>query len=144
MFREKNEALDMQTGSNHQTTVLNEDASFEGKLDFEGNVLINGKFKGEIYSTGELTIGQSGMVEGKIEIGTIHIFGEIRGNILAKEKIEINSPAIVRGDIIAPSLIIKEGAVFEGNCSMGDVANRKSRGSDKVIEFNKVAKAEEY
>ena len=61
-----------------------------------------------------------------------------------KEKIEINSPAIVRGDIIAPSLIIKEGAVFEGNCSMGDVANRKSRGSDKVIEFNKVAKAEEY
>lgn len=142
MFREKSEALDLQ-GANHQTTILNEDASFEGKLDFEGNVLINGKFKGEIFSTGELTIGQTGVVEGKVQIGTIHIFGEIRGNISAKEKIEINSPAIVRGDIVAPSLIIKEGAVFEGNCSMGDIANRKSA-SDKVVEFNKIQKAEEF
>jgi cytoskeletal protein CcmA (bactofilin family) len=143
MFREKNEALELQ-GVNHQTTVLNEDASFEGKLDFEGNVLVNGKFKGEIYSTGELTIGQTGVVEGKIEIGVIHIFGEVRGNILAKEKIEINSPAIVRGDIVAPSLIIKEGAVFEGNCSMGDLAARKAHGTDKVVEFNKMQKAEEF
>ncbi len=136
MFREKNEALDMnQHNLNHDNaTVLKEDASFEGKLVFEGSVMVNGKFKGEVYSSGELIIGRSGLVEGTVEIGTIHIHGEVRGNIKAKQKIVINSPATVRGDIVAPSLIIEEGAVFEGNCSMGNVGERRN---SNIVDLHK-------
>lgn len=101
------------------STVLDRECSFEGKMTFEGTVIINGKFKGEIFSDGHLIIGEGGYVEGKIEIGSIQIQGEVRGNILAKEKIEVLAPAVVQGDISAPNLAIKEGAIFEGNCSMG-------------------------
>lgn len=141
MFREK-EAHAMNTNeiNKDNTTILKEDASFEGKLIFEGNVLVNGKFKGEIYSSGELTIGKTGLVEGTVEIGTIVVHGEVQGNIKAKHKIVINAPAVVRGDIVAPSLIIEEGAVFEGNCAMGrEVTEKRKSYSDNVVGLAKTA-----
>ncbi len=118
MFGEKNEALKLEDSA-QVSTVLDKESTFEGKMTFEGCVVIYGKFKGEIFSDGNLIIGEGGYVEGKIDIGNIQIQGEVRGNIHAKEKIEILAPSIVQGDIAAPSLIIKEGAIFEGNCSMG-------------------------
>lgn len=137
MFRDKD---DMTSGNIHAVsggdTIINEDASFEGKLIFEGNVIVNGKFRGEIVSNGTLTVGRTGCVEGNIEIGSIIILGEVRGNIAAKQKIEINAPSVVRGDISAPSLVIKEGAVFEGNCSMG--ANANAARNDNVVDFQKM------
>lgn len=140
MFGEKGEALSMDKRSADRTTVLKEDASFEGKLMFEGNVLVDGKFKGEVFSSGDLTVGSSGVVEGEIEIGTINILGEVRGNIKASRKIVINAPAVVRGDIVAPSLIIEEGAVFEGSCSMGDVKDRSFKlKKDNVLDLAKTA-----
>lgn len=139
MFREKgSEAFNLNPGMDDKnTTILREDASFEGKLVFDGNVLVNGKFKGEIISNGDLTIGNGGLVEGTVEIGTVHVFGEVQGNIKAKQKIVINAPAVVKGDITAPSLVIEEGAVFEGNCSMGDsAAKSRRRADDKVIDLH--------
>lgn len=141
MFREKgSEALNVNPVTDERnTTILREDASFEGKLVFDGNVLVNGKFKGEIHSPGDLTIGNGGLVEGLVEIGTIHVFGEVHGNIRAKQKIVINAPAVVKGDIVAPSLVIEEGAVFEGNCSMGDLGagkGKKRKDEDKVIDLH--------
>ncbi len=135
MFREKDEAH-MENVS-QDATILKEDASFEGKLIFEGSVLVAGKFKGEVFSAGELTVGKTGYVEGSVEIGTIIVHGEVRGNIKAKQKIVINAPAIVRGDIVAPSLIIEEGAVFEGNCAMG--RNADSSRKDNILDFQKTA-----
>ncbi len=131
MFGDKGEALKFSDSSTREvSTILDKESSFEGKMTFEGAVLINGKFKGEIFSDGHLIIGEGGLVEGTIEIGSILIQGEVKGNILAKSRIEINAPAIVQGDIAAPSLVIKEGAVFEGNCSMG-----RTNGSRNVVDF---------
>lgn len=144
MFKDKD---DMQSGTLHTATgadtVINEDASFEGKLIFEGNVVVNGRFKGEVISSGTLTVGRTGSIEGTIEIGTINILGEVKGNISAKQKIEINAPSVVRGDIAAPSLIIKEGAVFEGNCSMGATAEIRNSNSTNVVDFQKSAVRED-
>lgn len=142
MFGEKAEVIGMDKKSADKTTILKEDASFEGKLMFEGNVQVDGKFKGEIFSSGDLSVGSSGFLEGDIEIGTINILGEVRGNIKAGRKIIINAPAVVRGDIAAPSLIIEEGAVFEGSCSMGDVKDKSFKSkmqTDNVLDLAKTA-----
>ena len=69
MFRDKEGSKEMADYERDDTTILKEDASFEGKLVFEGNVLVNGKFNGEIISTGELVVGKTGFVQGKVEIG---------------------------------------------------------------------------
>jgi cytoskeletal protein CcmA (bactofilin family) len=101
------------------TTLLDQGSQFEGKLTFEGTVQINGKFRGEIFSSGILIIGDGAEIEGKIEIDTIVISGQVTGHIVAKRKIEMLPPAVVKADIITSALAIQEGALFEGNCSMG-------------------------
>lgn len=128
MFGEKGEALKLTDQAREAATIIDKEATFEGKMTFQGSVVIQGKFKGEVFSDGTLIVGEGGLVEGQVEIGKIFIQGDVRGNIHAKERIEINAPAVVQGDISAPSLIIKEGAVFEGNCSMG-------RHKENVVDF---------
>jgi len=117
MFGDKDRALKLV--SEEATTLLDKGAEFEGKLTFEGKVQINGRFRGEIFSEGVLVIGEGAEVDAKIEIDTVIIQGQVTGNILAKRRIEMHPPAVVKGDIISPGLVVSEGAVFEGNCSMG-------------------------
>lgn len=144
MFRDKDDSHVMQDSDMDNATILKQDASFEGKLVFEGNVLVDGKFDGEVFSSGELVVGKTGMLKGSVEIGTIIVHGEVHGNIKASQKIVINAPAVVRGDIIAPSLIIEEGAVFEGNCAMGNTQTSSRLQSEidsesTVLDYPKTA-----
>ena len=90
-----------------------------------------------------MIVGKTGLVEGDVQIGSIVVHGQVNGNIKAKQKIVINAPAEVRGDIVAPSLIIEEGAVFEGNCAMGkapssftmDRSANEDETSDNVVDL---------
>jgi len=98
--------------------VLDRGSEFDGKLTFEGTVRIDGKFKGEINSEANLVIGETGKVEADINVGTISISGEVKGTVTARTKVTIHAPAIVRGNIHTPSLVIEEGVTFEGSCVM--------------------------
>jgi cytoskeletal protein CcmA (bactofilin family) len=53
------------------------------------------------------------------------IRGKVEGNVTAKEKVELLAPARLIGNVTAPRLVIAEGVVFDGDCSMG-VAKQKS------------------
>lgn len=117
MFGEKERSLKVIEGE--PQTLLDSDAQFEGKLTFEGKVQINGKFRGEIFSAGTLIIGEGAEVDAQIEIDTAIIKGQVSGFIRAKSRIEMHPPAVVKGDIASPGLVISEGAIFEGSCSMG-------------------------
>lgn len=117
MFGEKERSLKLVEGETQ--TLLDSDAQFEGKLTFEGQVQINGKFRGEIFSKGTLIIGEGAEVDAQIDIDTAIIQGQVSGQIRAKTRIEMHPPAVVKGDIASPGLVISEGAIFEGSCSMG-------------------------
>ena len=97
---------------------LGEDAEFEGKLSFAGAVRIDGRFSGEIFTSGTLIIGKTAVVRSRIYVADIIISGEVHGDIVAEHKIEINVPGKLFGNIQAPKLVIEEGVVFEGNCRM--------------------------
>lgn len=102
--------------------LLEKGCEFEGKLTFEGTVRINGKFSGEIFSDGVLIIGEGANIDGKLDVGSVIIHGEVGGNIKAHDRIEMHTPAVVEADIVAQTLVIDEGVVFEGSCSMGKKA----------------------
>lgn len=98
--------------------ILGRGSEFEGKLRFEGTVRIDGKFRGEITSDGTLIVGENATLDGEINVDAAMIAGEIRGNVRAKSRIELHSPAKVFGDLTTPTLIIQEGVTFDGHCSM--------------------------
>jgi len=98
-----------------------------GKLHFEGPARIDGNIDGEIDGK-EITIGESAVVTAQIRADSIIVCGEVKGEITATQRIEIRSTAKIIGNIAAPKLIIQEGAIFEGQCSM----RHKSEGDHKV------------
>jgi cytoskeletal protein CcmA (bactofilin family) len=100
------------------TGIIEPGCEFEGKLSFLGAVRISGVFRGEIYTPDTLIIGEGARVQGKIQAGTVIISGEVSGEIRARYRVEIQKPAIFRGDIHTPSLRVEDGVIFEGSSKM--------------------------
>ncbi len=96
------------------TALLDQGATFEGKLTFEGTVRIGGHFKGEIFTNDTLVINPGGKVEAQIEADIVVISGQVTGNVYAKRRVVMHPPAIFRGTVTSPSLRIDEGVMFEG------------------------------
>ena len=105
---------------NKLTGFFDKDTEIKGDLTFKGSFRIDGHFKGKINSESVLIIGDRGKVEAEIKIGNIIVNGEIRGNIQAKEKVEINATGRVIGTVITPKLAVEEGAYIEANCQIMD------------------------
>jgi len=101
---------------NKMTGFFDKDTQIEGDLSFKGSFRIDGVFKGKINSDSTLIIGENGKVEADIKIGYIVINGEIKGNIQARDKVEINSTGRVIGSVASPKLIVEEGAYLETSC----------------------------
>jgi cytoskeletal protein CcmA (bactofilin family) len=112
---------------------LDKDTEIVGDIRFKDNFRIDGVFKGKILSGNGLIIGESGEVEAEIEVNSISINGRVKGSIKAKEKIEIFERGRVSGTIVAPKLIVEEGAFFQGSCQMEMKAleSKTHNGSDK-------------
>ncbi len=108
----------MKKGQDQINAFLGKDTEFEGKLSFSGAVRIDGRFKGEILTDGTLIVGETALLECDIQTAHVSISGEVRGNIDARNRIEIHAPGKVFGNISAPTITIDEGAIFEGNCRM--------------------------
>jgi cytoskeletal protein CcmA (bactofilin family) len=99
-------------------TVLGLGSRFEGKLYFEGVVRIDGFFSGEIFTKGKLIVGEKGEVKGNIEVDEVDIAGIVEGNIVSSGKVCLRSTAKVIGDIQTKTLVVEEGALFNGVCKM--------------------------
>lgn len=121
MFGEKGTIREV-TSSGPISGLLEKGCEFEGKLTFEGTVRINGKFSGEIFSDGVLIVGEGASIEGRVDVGSVVVHGEVNGTLKAHDRIEMHTPAVVEGDITAQTLVIDEGVIFEGSCSMGKKA----------------------
>jgi len=90
----------------------------EGRLSFEEIVRVEGRFNGEVAASGTLVVGEEGSVEGEIKVGVAIVAGYVKGTITATERVELQGPARVFGDIRTPNLVIGEGVIFEGHCIM--------------------------
>ena len=99
---------------------LDRGATFRGELEFEDTMRIDGKFNGKIHSKNELIVGESAHIEGDIHVGRIAISGTVVGKIVADTRVEIHRNGKVYSDVDTPALVIEEGAIFQGNCVMGD------------------------
>jgi len=102
---------------------LDHGSSFKGELEFEDTMRIDGKFNGKITSKNELIVGEAAQIDGDIHVGRIAISGTVVGKIVADQRVEIHRNGKVYSDIDTPALIIEEGAVFQGNCTMSDRKN---------------------
>ena len=103
--------------------LLGRGSEFDGKLNFEGTVRIDGTFTGEIGTNDMLIIGEGAKVTADISCGSVVVNGEVTGNIKATDMVELHKPAKVKGDITTPSLMVDKGVQFDGTSKMDATAS---------------------
>jgi cytoskeletal protein CcmA (bactofilin family) len=90
-----------------------------GEASFKAMMRVDGHLSGRVSSaSGTLIVGSNGKVDANIEVAVAVIHGTINGDIIATQRLELGRSAKVNGNIQTPSLVIEQGAVFEGSCKM--------------------------
>lgn len=90
-----------------------------GETNFQAMLRVDGHLTGRITSdNGTLIIGATGRVDANIAVAAAIVSGTVNGDIIAGERLELGRTARVVGNIQTPRLVIEDGAVFEGNCTM--------------------------
>lgn len=100
------------------TSLLSKNVKIDGDILGPENLHIEGYIKGSVKLSGDIFIGNTGIVEADLEAKNIVIQGEVAGNITAHKQLEIHPSGKLIGDCTAASIDIKEGAIFEGRSNM--------------------------
>jgi cytoskeletal protein CcmA (bactofilin family) len=104
------------------TAFIGKGSRITGTLMFEGPSRIEGQVEGEVSAQDTLTVGESAVVNARVDGSTIVIHGTVTGDVVAHARLEIRAPGKVVGDVTTPTLVINEGAILEGRCSMRTAA----------------------
>ncbi len=103
-----------------------------GEANFKAMMRVDGHLSGRVSSSsGTLIVGANGKVDANIEVAIAVIHGTINGDIIATQRLELGRAAKVNGNIQTPSLIIEQGAVFEGTCKMLQMASAAEKTKKK-------------
>jgi cytoskeletal protein CcmA (bactofilin family) len=106
-------------GDSEEITIISHGVKVEGKVSSNGSIRLDGTIQGDIVCQGNVTVGDSGEVYGKVNGQNITIGGKVEGMINAKEKLMLESKADLKGDIYTKILVVEAGARFDGKSNMG-------------------------
>jgi cytoskeletal protein CcmA (bactofilin family) len=112
--------------SGEWTGFLEQGVKLEGRLESSGTFRIDCATKGTLVSHETLILGEHSNVEGEIEGNYVIIAGRFDGTVRAKGKVEIQTKAIVTGEIFTPCLVMEPGALFDGRCHMLSISQAAS------------------
>lgn len=107
-------------------TIIGSSVKIEGDFVGKGNVVVEGIVNGSLSTDQNLTIAQGARVLANIKAQSALISGEVKGNIIIKESLELGPTARIFGDIETNQLTISTGALFNGKCAMGALEKTKT------------------
>jgi cytoskeletal protein CcmA (bactofilin family) len=99
-------------------SIIGEGTRFKGEFDLNGLLRIDGDFTGVIRTKGKVLVGQNGRAECTLHAGTVVIGGVVRGEVFSTEKVIILSTGLVLGNVTTPRLIVEEGVILNGACTI--------------------------
>ncbi len=98
--------------------VIGPKTSIKGEISGDEDVMIEGTIEGQIKIARDLRVGQGGCVKATVEAHSIVIAGEVIGDCVVTNRVEIQASGRLTGNIRAPKIVIAEGAMFRGNSEM--------------------------
>ena len=101
-------------------TIVNAGTRLDGDLVVEGSLRIDGTLEGSLIVRGLLIVGSSAVIEADVVAGEARVAGKIKGNLKAKESVELLQGSRLEGDVFTKCFRIEDGAFFRGNCHMGE------------------------
>lgn len=91
----------------------------KGDLTGEEDLLIDGRVEGKVeLRKHNITVGKNGRVKADLYGKVITVEGEVHGNLYGEEQIVLRQSSTVRGNIVAPRVVLEDGANFKGSIDM--------------------------
>ncbi len=98
-----------------RTAWLGSGIQVEGKISSDEDLQIDGTVEGPISVQGKkLTVGPTAQLNSEIVAREVVVYGKVRGNLRALDRVEIRKGGSVIGDITTGRIMIEEGAHFKG------------------------------
>ena len=132
----KGKNLDTTSGA-AKVTVIGNNSQFTGNITFTGTLKVSGTVKGNIETTedseAEFVLDQNGLVEGDITAPNVRLHGEVNGNVHSTSRVEIESSALVTGNVYYDVLEMHGGATVNGSLirNMGKTAGLLEKKAQK-------------
>ncbi len=114
MFNQKKEGYE-------GTTIIAEGVRVQGEFKGDGPMVIDGDVHGSITTTQNIDVGANATIEADIKAGSMVVAGKIKGNVTAHDRLELTTGGRIDGDVITRVLVIAEGAILNGRCTMNAV-----------------------
>jgi cytoskeletal protein CcmA (bactofilin family) len=105
-----------------QTTVIAKGTVIEGKFACSDNVRLDGAIHGEVHVDKRFVMGEGSHVKGNIRARDAAIKGKINGDLVVHEALHLLETAVIEGNITAKTMVVDEGARYNGSCKIGDSA----------------------
>lgn len=104
------------TGSGY--SLLDAQLALTGDLDTTGSLRIDGRLEGTIRRADTVVLGVGAAMTGDVYAREVIVGGTITGNVHAVERVELQTTAIVTGDILTQTILVQEGGVVNGRVLM--------------------------
>lgn len=103
-------------------SIIGERSFFDGTFRAEQSLRVRGTAQGEIECKRAVYIEERASVNAKVTASSVVIAGKLDGQIFCSGKVEIRPSGRVTGEIHAATLVMQEGAFFEGHLKMSGAA----------------------
>ncbi len=105
-------------GANEVIAFVGKGVEFKGVIKYNGTVRVSGRLEGEIHTDGVLLVEDGAVIIAQISAAKVVSRGQITGDIVASEKVNLMAPAVLNGSVKAPLLSMEEGVLFSGTLEM--------------------------
>lgn len=121
--------------------MISHGTEITGTLKTNSDIRISGKLDGTIESHGKVIVSQGGLITGDVKGKEADVAGTINGELAVTDRLILRQTAIVRGDITTKSLLVEEGARFDGACKMTNLVSAEHAGGKSDVAKFKMANA---
>jgi len=112
----------MNSDNRELNTLVGTGSFIQGTVNIHMSLRIDGRVVGEVISSGIITIGAEGEIEGNVQAQSVIIGGKVKGKVIAADKVVLEEQGILIGDLQANVVMVHEGAMFDGKCQMKDLS----------------------
>jgi len=141
----KDESAGRQTGraSNTETSlsIIAAGTTVSGDVTCGGVLKVEGRIEGSVLEARQVLLAKEGGIQGNVNAQEVVVGGVIDGNVTASERLEMQSSAVVNGEISTKSIVVMEGARINGGVRMTEIALMNRPADARSIRDTREARA---
>lgn len=127
------------SSASHSAAVIGSSILVKGDIEGGEDLTVQGRVEGKVrLQKNHVSIGQGGFLKGDVHGKSVHVEGEVRGNLYGSQEVILRASGVVQGNIVSPRVTLENGSRFKGSIDMegatAEQAPAKSASPGKVGE----------